>query len=155
MGFKTFLYKLILKSAISFEEDSYNLYADAANRAESDESRALLLNLADAERTHKEKLVGLLDASGDVTIEAEQEVESNQLELPKLDSSMLGSGASADILEYALQREIHSMAFYLTLAKRTPIAAARETFKYLAGEEKAHKEVLEREMKKLSGKNNS
>jgi rubrerythrin len=150
VGFKSFLYKIILKSAISFEEESHDMYKNAAQNAGSAESRDLLLSLAEAELRHKEKLAELLHSSADVAFQTEHEEESEQLELPKLDRSVLGSQSSKEILEYALQREVYSMGFYLTLAKRTPLPAARETFRYLASEEKAHKEQLEKEMQRLS-----
>jgi len=163
MGLKSFLLKLVVRGAVSFEEESYELYDGAAARADDEDTRSLLQELAGMEAAHVKKLKQLLEGAPDSKAPAEEpeqppagsvdeDVDAIRGFLgseplpPRVDPGELHRKSTHEILEFALARERLSVKFYLSLAESTPLPAVREVFTYLAAEEKSHVERIEAEM---------
>lgn len=147
--------KKILEGAIRIEEESYALYVRMQGIAELPSSKALLSELADAELSHKEKLLAITEKSASVYWASVSELgsETGEIEDLKIVDHMEDMTLSEDAdypttLIYAGKREKMTYGHYRALAEG-PLARyfpqACELFSKLAEEELIHKNRIERE----------
>lgn len=147
--------KKILDGAIRIEEESYALYAKMQGIAKLPSSKALLSELAEAELSHKEKLLAITEKSASVYWASISELgsETGEIEDLKIVDHMQDTTLSEDAdyptaLVYAGKREKMTYEHYRSLAEG-PFARyfpqACELFSKLAEEELIHKNRIERE----------
>jgi len=149
------LLKKILDGAIRIEEESYALYVEMQGIAKLPSSKALLSELAEAELSHKEKLLAITEKSASVYWASISELgsETGEIEDLKIVDHMQDTPLSEDadyptMLVYAGKREKMTYEHYRSLAGG-PFARyfpqACELFSKLAEEELIHKNRIERE----------
>jgi len=146
----TTLLKTILESAIKIEDESYDLYTKAQEKANLASSKALLNELAQAEIQHKKKLLTVMNDPKSVS---QLGSPTGRVEDLKIVDFMEDTALSEDadyqaILVYAAKREKRTYEHYRSLAtglfaRYYPIAG--QLFAKLAEEELIHKNRLERE----------
>jgi len=135
----------LISLAIKREEEAYEFYTQAAEEATLQSSGKLLLELAQQERGHKEKLMNALDADVCTTFTCTTiaEVEDAGLSKYLLDVPLKPDSTPQDILVVAIKREEGAKAFYQTLSELTGVANHRTVFETLAKEEDHHREILQ------------
>jgi rubrerythrin len=149
------LLKKILERAVGIEEESYALYTRMQGIAKLLSSKALLSELAEAELTHKEKLLAIMEKSASIYWASVSELgsETSEIEDLKIVDYMQDVTLSEDadyptMLIYAGKREKMTFEHYRSLAEG-PFARyfpqASELFSKLAEEELMHKNRIERE----------
>ena len=147
--------KKILEGAVGIEEESYALYTRMQVMAKFPSSKALLSELAEAELTHKEKLLAIMEKSASLYWSGVSELgsETGEIEDLKIVDYMPDVALSEDadyptMLVYAGKREKMTYEHYTSLAMG-PFARyfpqASELFSKLAEEELVHKNRIERE----------
>ena len=142
--------KTILESSIRIEEESYDLYSKAQDKAKLPSSKALLSELAQAENQHKKKLLTVMNDPKSVS---QLGSPTGRVEDLKIVDFMEDTALSEDadyqaILIYAAKREKSTYEHYRSLAtglfaRYYPIVG--QLFAKLAEEELIHKNRLERE----------
>jgi len=143
-----FIIHTLVKQAITFEEQSYAFYVQAAEHVAMEPNKKLLLSLADEEQKHKQKLDQFL--AGDYHEILEVHLLQEKLDLA-IDSHSLhkqidDTWSEKEIIELALMREKASYDFYYLLSQKTKIHSARQTFLYLAEQEQHHVQKLKSEL---------
>ena len=135
----------LISLAIKREEEAYEFYKQAAEEATLQSSGKLLLELAQQEVGHKEKLMGALDADVCTTFTCTTiaEVEDAGLSKYLLDVPLKADSTPQDILVVAIKREEGAKAFYQALSELTGVANHRTVFETLAKEEDKHREILQ------------
>jgi len=142
----------ILRQAIRFEEESYDLYTGAAANTSIADVRVMLEDLAQQELLHKKKLQKLqLDGVSELapvvnTSEAKDLRLADHLQIP---SELDEDADLQDVLLLAAKREQNTGDFYTKLAGLTSGGAARNLFDLLAEEELQHKNWVESLYEKL------
>jgi len=149
------LLKKILGNAVKIEEQSYDLYTKAQDKAKLPASKALLSELADAELGHKQKLLAIMEGSASVYWAGVSELGSTTGEVEDLkivdyvqDTSLSNDADYPAILIYAAKREKMTFEHYNSLAKGPfgqYFPEVGEIFSKLAEEELIHKNRIERE----------
>jgi rubrerythrin len=147
------LAKVLIRSAIAFEEASYRFYREAGERASSPEHKHLFSFLAGEEVKHKERLQSLTANDLEEVLDFSQREEAERLDLPDLEipHQLEEADNPQKILLLAMDRESAAYSFYHLLAERSKIPAAKKVFAFLASEEEEHKSKLEKEYRKLPG----
>jgi rubrerythrin len=136
----------VLETAMSFEHTAMEFYTQLVERV-SKPLRALVQELAEEEREHY-RLFKALKTNPDVTSHINEQIRtppsdhrfSDYIHLPDL-------GKHPDdqaVLQYALGREHAAMEQYTALAGDTPPGPLKDTFTFLAQQELAHKQELEK-----------
>ena len=148
------LFKKLLEGAIKIEEESYSIYVKAKKIAQLSSSKALLNELAEAELSHKEKLLEITQKSASVywagvsELGSETEVEDLKIVDYMLDTALSEDADYPSILIYAGKREKMTYEHYRSLGSG-PFARyfpqVGELFSKLAEEELIHKNKIERE----------
>ncbi len=133
----------ILDYAIDQEQQAADFYADLAGRAEKAGMKDILLDFADEEKSHKERLE--LVKAGDRELKPEQEV----LDL-KISDYLVEVDAKKDIsyqdaLIVAMKRERAAFQLYTDMAEKVPEGNLKEILLGLAKEESKHKLFFESE----------
>jgi rubrerythrin len=142
----------ILRQAIRFEEESYDLYTGAAANTSITDARVMLEDLARQELKHKEKLQKLqLDGVSELapvvnTSEAKDLHLAEHLQIP---SELDDDADLQDVLLLAAQREKNTREFYVKLAGVTSNGSVKNLFDLLAEEELQHKNWVESLYEKL------
>jgi rubrerythrin len=146
------LVKVLIRSAIAFEEASYRFYREAGERASSPEHKHLFSLLAGEEVKHKEKLQSLTTQDLEEVLDFSQREEAERLDLPdvKMPHKLGEADTPQKILLLAMDRESAACSFYHLLAERSKIPVAKKVFNFLASEEEEHKSRIEKEYRKLS-----
>lgn len=136
----------VLRQAIRFEEESYDLYSNAAHKTNLSDARAMLEDLAQQELEHKRRLQKLREeglteiAAGVDTAQATDLKLAEYLQAP---SELDEEADLQDVLLVAMQREKSTREFYLKLAALTDEGPAQALFDLLAEEELKHKNRVE------------
>ena len=133
----------ILDYAIDQEQQAADFYAELAGRAEKAGMKDILLDFADEEKSHKERLE--LVKRGDRELAPEQEV----LDL-KISDYLVEVDAKKDIsyqdaLIVAMKRERAAYELYSDMASKVPEGNLKEILLGLAKEESKHKLFFESE----------
>lgn len=135
----------ILWQAIRFEENAYAFYMRAIEMVERPHIREVLVDMANQEVKHKERLQALLDGDTERIISVRKRGQIEDLKLAEyLVSRELDAGAGLqDVLIVAMHREKSSHEFYTTMASISDDDAAKSLFDFLAQEELVHKNRIE------------
>lgn len=133
----------ILDYAIDQEQQAADFYANLAGRAEKAGMKQLLLEFAEEEKRHKERLLAI--KTGDRELTPEQEV----LDL-KISDYLVEVDASDDIsyqdaLIVAMKKERAAFELYSDMAAKIPESHLKQVFVGLAKEEAKHKLFFESE----------
>ena len=133
----------ILDYAIDQEQQAADFYADLATRAEKAGMKNVLLDFAEEEKSHKERLLAV--KAGDRELTPEQEV----LDL-KISDYLVEVDAKKDIsyqdaLIVAMKRERAAFQLYSDMAAKVPEGNLKEILLGLAKEESKHKLFFESE----------
>ena len=135
----------ILEQAIRFEENAYEFYTGAVEMVERPHIREALVDMANEEVKHKERLQALLDGDTERIMAVRKQGQIEDLKLAEyLVPRQLDAGASLqDVLIVAMHREKSSNEFYTTMASIAEDDAAKSLFDFLAQEELVHKNKVE------------
>ena len=133
----------ILDYAIDQEQQASDFYASFAARAEKPAMKKMLLEFAEEEKRHKERLLAV--KTGERKLTPEKEV----LDLKVSDYLVeVGAGDNIsyqDALIVAMKRERAALKFYNDMAERITDANLKQVFVGLAKEEAKHKLFFETE----------
>lgn len=135
--------KAIVDMAIREEEYFHELYARAAELAESESAKQLLLRLSKEEQAHKERLASL--GTGDLVLEQDIAV-GEELALTPIDEF----NSLKEIFEFAIRSEISAMERYSQLSLAVDDEQAKELFLWLVEQEQGHHDLLLNELRKMS-----
>ena len=137
----------IVERAIRFEQESVQLYSNAALVARNGGCRILLEELAAEERGHVEKLESLRTTNIRWAIRRSRSERGNIPDLKLAETlapRQLGPDADTqDVMVVAMQREKAAAEFYQAMAKLVDDPLARGLFEMLASEEMQHKYNVE------------
>jgi rubrerythrin len=133
----------VLDYAIDQEQQAADFYASLAERAEKAGMKKILLDFAEEETRHKERLLAV--KAGEHELTPEQEV----LDL-KISDYLVEVDESPDIsyqdaLIVAMKRERAAYELYSDMAEKVPESNLRRVFIGLAKEEAKHKLFFESE----------
>lgn len=136
----------ILKRALRFEEDSYNLYNSAIQMVKSPQTKEWLKELADWELGHKAKIEGLLkgDLNWAVRKSRREEVKDLKIGNYLVAPSLSEKSDFQDVLLVAIKREQSAHDFYASMADLVEEGQAHDVFDLLAKEELKHKQMVEK-----------
>ncbi|MBN2422576.1 ferritin family protein [Candidatus Woesearchaeota archaeon] len=136
----------IINKAIKQEEYFYDLYTSGAEKTEVVSAKTLLLKLAREENKHKEKLEELDSENLHLIPGKFESVNLDQeLMLTPIDEFK----SIKDVFDFAIKSEINANEMYRNIAENVSEDKAKKLFVFLAGEEKKHEELLNRELENL------
>ncbi len=142
MGFSNFTPAQALSRAIGKEEEAKMIYEIYAQKVDDAHSRKLLEELAKEELGHKLALEKI-DAE-DPGIFTATEISTGEFG-EFFDRPSLSKDATIqEVLRFAIAEEIDAYSFYETMKKYTKDESFASLLNRLAGEEKKHKQRLER-----------
>ncbi len=150
----------IIHRGIYREKDAIRVYIGLAKAVKDPKAKNVLINLADDEVGHLNKLekhlMGMLKGQPWLLPKAE-EIEavaavftSSAYEDLDIGPEDIAQADEAKILEIAVQREIIANKFYLDLAAKEKSPEAKEMFLSLAKEEELHMKILQAEIDSIS-----
>jgi len=131
----------VLAAAIAKEEHAQSLYAGTAAKADNPAVKALLLDLAGQEASHKELLAELDPAELDAfrpDSRSDLKIAEYLRERPLSETANL-----QEVRTYAMKRELEAREFYALMAEAVDDDVVGELFARLARAENAHKARLE------------
>ncbi len=136
----------ILKRALRFEEDSYNLYNSAMQTVKNPQTKEWLKELADWELGHKAKIEGLLRGDLNWAIRKSRREEVKDLKIGDylVAPTLSEKSDFQDVLLVAIKREQSAHEFYASMADLVEGGQAHEVFDLLAKEELKHKQMVEK-----------
>jgi rubrerythrin len=144
------LLKMLLEAAVRIKEQSYDLYTTAFGKAMLPSAKALLRELAQAETSHRERLLAIVRDKADILELGSPTGRVEDLKIVDLvERTTLSENANyPTLLLFAAKREKDTYEHNRSLAAG-PFAryypTARLLFSKLAEEELIHKNKLERE----------
>ena len=137
----------IIERAIQFEEESVQLYANAALVAKDGHVKARLEEMADEERAHAEQLRALLNTTSRWAIRKSRAERGTipDLQLAEtLRPRQLGPDSDTqDVMVVAMHREKAAYDFYRAMTGLVDDPMASGLFELLAAEEQQHKYRIE------------
>ena len=133
----------VLDYAIDQEQQAADFYASFAARAEKAGMKKLLLEFAEEEKSHKERLLAV--KTGERKLTPKKEVLDLKVSdyLVEVDAS--GNISYQDALIVAMKKERAAFKLYSDMAERVPDSNLRQVFVGLAKEEAKHKLFFETE----------
>ena len=133
----------ILDYAIDQEQQAADFYANLAGRAEKAGMKDILLEFAEEEKRHKERLLAV--KAGDNELTPEQEVLDLKISDYLVEVDATDDISYQDALIVAMKRERAAYELYRDMAEKIPESSLREVFIGLAKEEAKHKLFFESE----------
>ena len=133
----------ILDYAIDQEQQAADFYENLAGRAEKGGMKAILLEFAAEEKSHKERLLAV--KRGEYELTPEQEVLDLKISDYLVEVEATDDISYQDALIVAMKRERAAYALYSDMAARLPASNLREVMFGLAREEAKHKLFFESE----------
>jgi rubrerythrin len=147
---KPALSRFIIKQACIFEEKVAENLMELADQTKSPEDAAIIRRIAEEDLEHLHNLDNQIspmhDSNTDTTETAGQSVS-----IPPPEAHPLQEENEHENLQKAIETEEAAGNFYLTLARRSTIPAARETFHWLAMEEIRHARELQQLLSRNHG----
>jgi len=136
-----------IKKAIQREESSYQLYQKVGKETKFASARELFDMLAKEELKHKAMLENIdLEKLKAQTLNLHLDAGwDEEIQLTPLHEL----GVVEEVLNFAIRKEREAIANYTKMAENLREGKAKELFIWLANEEKKHKEILTRELKKF------
>lgn len=142
MGYRNFTPSQLLNRAIGKEEEARMLYEIYADKVEDAQGKKLLRELAKEELGHKLALEKV-DPENPGTFSA-TEISGGEFG-EFFDRPAISKEATMqEVLRFAIAEETDAFSFYNALTKYTKDESFLDLLKKLAGEEKKHKQRLER-----------
>jgi len=134
------LVEVLIRSAVTFEEETHDFYVRCMDKESDDRIRKLFGSLAYEEIRHKERLEDLLsmDLADVLSVEDKDGPAVAGLDEGESQKASRSSGKVYEILKTALDHEISSCNFYVFLGKRSTLPVLKKTFNILAAEEERH-----------------
>ncbi len=133
----------VLDYAIDQEQQAADFYASFAARAEKAGMKKLLLEFAEEEKRHKERL--LAAKTGERKLTPEKEVLDLKVSDYLVDVDAGDNISFQDALIVAMKRERAAFKLYNDMAEKVPDTNLRQVFVGLAKEEAKHKLFFETE----------
>jgi rubrerythrin len=133
----------ILDYAIDQEQQAADFYADLAGRAEKAGMKDILLDFAEEEKSHRERLE--LVKAGDRELTPEQQVLDLKISDYLVDVGATDNISYQDALIVAMKRERAAYELYSDMASKVPEGNLKEILLGLAKEESKHKLFFESE----------
>ena len=140
--------RLIIQTAMVFEEAAEQDYRQLAQNAESEAMKKVLLALADEERNHLTHLHATrLDHAHEEAFESQEKIA-----LPELEQLLhdVAEDEGQPLIDHAIKHEMATAAFYEKLAKTAKLPGLKRTLRGLAEEERRHIDLL-RDLQKHPG----
>ena len=133
----------VLDYAIDQEQQAADFYASFAARAEKAGMKKMLLEFAEEEKSHKERLLAV--RTGERKLTPEKEVLDLKVSdyLVEVDAS--DNISFQDALIVAMKKERAAFKLYSDMAEKVPDSNLRQVFVGLAKEEAKHKLFFETE----------
>ena len=129
-----FLTRVALTMAVEFEQAASNDYRRLAGQASDPGTRRVLLQLAEEEQDHCDRVRGFGKQHGEVALDA-----ALADALPSEgDLTHDVSGKDQPLIEHAIEHEETTARFYEELARVSPLPALKHSFAALAEEERDH-----------------
>jgi len=140
--------KIILNQAIKYEEEAYNMYIKAYDKAETSSAKDLFKKLANEEKKHKAALKKINPKE----VEEMRNPKSRYLNVCR--SLMLTPTSELkalhDIFKKAIKKEKEANERYLRFAKAVKPGKIKQLFLKLAAEETKHEVLLDKEFSKCN-----
>ena len=133
----------ILDYAIDQEQQAADFYRHLAERAEKGGMKDILLEFAEEEKRHKERLLAV--KSGEQELKPEQKVLDLKISDYLVEVEATDDISYQDALIIAMKRERAAYQLYSDMAEKVPESRLREVFVGLAREEARHKLFFESE----------
>jgi len=133
----------ILDYAIDQEQQAADFYASFAARAEKAGMKKLLLEFAEEEKRHKERLLAV--KTGERKLTPEKEVLDLKVSDYLVEVDAVDNISFQDALIVAMKKERAAFKLYSDMAERVPDSNLRQVFVGLAKEEAKHKLFFETE----------
>lgn len=132
--------RLIIQTAMVFEEAAEEDYRQLAERAASEPVKRALLALAEQERSHLARLhAARLDHAHQEAFAAQEKAA-----LPALEHLLhdVAGEQGRPIIDHAIEHELATAAFYESLAHTAKLPGLKRTLRVLAEEERQHVTLL-------------
>ncbi len=138
------LVEMLIKSAMSFEDETYRFYVSCMEKESDPRISGLFGKLAEEELIHKARLESILTTDLENILSAEEPDLPEEIDLPKLVKKGIppAQDKAVDVLATALEHEISSRNFYVLLSKRSALSVLKKTFRFLASQEERHIEQI-------------
>ena len=133
----------ILDYAIDQEQQAADFYSNFAARAEKAGMKKMLLEFAEEERRHKERLLAV--KTGERKLTPEKEVLDLKLSDYMVDVDTSANISYQDALIVAMKKERAAFELYSDMGKKVPDTNLKQVFFGLAKEESKHKLFFETE----------
>ena len=133
----------ILDYAIDQEQQAADFYASLAARAEKAGMKKMLLEFAEEEKRHKERLLAV--KTGERKLTPEKEVLNLKLSDYMVDVDTSANISYQDALIVAMKKERAAFELYSDMAEKVPDTNLKQVFVGLAKEESKHKLFFETE----------
>jgi rubrerythrin len=141
----------VLQFAISLEQMSYEFYIDLSKRTASDVMKKVLLDFADEEKGHKQRLERIVGVAENISTDTLNPEElSRYIAAVPIPENMTYEQA----IKIAMNKEHAAMMLYQILAKMTEEKALRDVLELLAVEEAHHKRRFEKEYHEIKTRSN-
>lgn len=137
--------KMVVKSALSFEQESKDYYQYAASIIQNSEGKSLMEWLVKEEEQHILKLEEMMKLGIHLILENVNVAKVSAItERKKLAPADFDPNANpVTLIEHAMKREDESYSFYSELYEKARHEEVRKLFALLAHEEYGHKIKLE------------
>lgn len=141
----------ILQFAISLEQMAFEFYINLSGRAKTDAMKKVLLDLAEEEKGHKQRLERIIGIAENVPTDMldSKEVAKYIAAVPVPENMTY-----QDAIRIAINKEHAAMMLYQILAKMTDEKPLREVLELLAVEEAHHKRRFEKEYHEINVRKN-
>jgi rubrerythrin len=133
----------VLDYAIDQEQQAADFYASVAARAEKAGMKKLLLEFAEEEKRHKERLLAV--RTGERKLTPEKEVLDLKVSDYLVEVDAVDNISFQDALIVAMKRERAAFKLYSDMAEKVPDSNLKQVFVGLAKEEAKHKLFFETE----------
>jgi rubrerythrin len=133
----------ILDYAIDQEQQAADFYASFAARAEKAGMKKMLLEFAEEEKRHKERLLAV--RTGEHKLTPQKEVLDLKVSDYLVEVDVSDNISYQDALIVAMKRERAALKFYTDMAEKVTDANVKQVFVGLAKEEAKHKLFFETE----------
>ena len=133
----------ILDYAIDQEQQAADFYASFAARAEKAGMKKMLLEFAEEEKRHKERLLAV--RTGEHKLTPEKEILDLKVSDYLIEVDASDNISYQDALIVAMKRERAALKFYSDMAEKVTDANLKQVFVGLAKEEAKHKLFFETE----------
>ncbi len=149
--------KDIKSTALQLEMDGIKFYNDLADKTLHPMGKAMFKSFVEDEKLHAKRLKALLSTYKEATQTKEKDEKNPKERLATIFKNMGGelrkkvnpNTNDIEAVKLAIGVEENGITFYEQASKDTKDAKESETYKFLAGEEKTHLNILKNTLKYL------